>query len=331
MKWLLLSSVGENPGDGMIRCGVQELIRAVDPEAVIRMVSRTQRAMRYPHPVEYDRIVLAGMAFFYSHRTSATWHESIWRAITDWAGAEPRKFLIAGVGSFAPWKAPLDVRDPELLRKTALTAKGSAYAVYVRDPVANEVTGMDFPVHVCPSVFAMRGREHRPKYKIANLTWDGSHYRRLNEYECGVFLQKQLEIARILIDAGFWFSAHTDHEADWACSALGWPDYKVMSDTMDPEIMLDRYARCRQFFGCRVHGAIPCRAAGADSWWIGYDSRAEAVRIAGARVTAPSELDLDELKAWAAKNPASDRPDYSAEWEAQTAIFRAFASGEGLP
>ena len=115
MKWLLLSSVGPNPGDGIIRCGVKELIRAVDPDATIRLVSRTTRAMRFPHPIEYDRAVLAGMAFFYSHRTSATWHESVYEAIMDWAGENPRKMLVAGVGSFAPWCAPLDIAEPDLL------------------------------------------------------------------------------------------------------------------------------------------------------------------------------------------------------------------------
>ena len=109
--------------------------------------------------------------------------------------------------------------------------------------------------------------------------------------------------------------------------SVGWPQDRIVAYGGDPHLLLETYAQGRQYVGNRVHGAIISRAAGADTWSIGTDCRQEAVRLAGARVTAPSELDLTELADWVAADPAGEPLSLDSELEAQLAIFQEFASG----
>src|SRR5882672_4191601 len=101
MKWLLITTLGTNPGDEFARFGVQRLIRDVDSEPKFFLVNKESPTIN--QPVEFDRAVICGMPLIWSFpwpesRSPARcvpWWQSLMRG---WISRDPRKLCGIGVG-----------------------------------------------------------------------------------------------------------------------------------------------------------------------------------------------------------------------------------------
>lgn len=330
MNWLLITAIHDNPGDAFVRVGVQRIIRHIDPAATFRLLCKQTSAMGEPQP--FDRAVWCGMPVFWdAGHDNRCWRIGWWGGLVGqhdaaWIAAEPRRFLVAGAGSFTRWPGASGVHDPDGLRAAAADVLDHCHRLYARDPVVAEITGQAIDHHPCPAVFAVADQTPlMPGVSVCNLMPDGGHYAEYGPEQARAWRQKLIPAARILREAGFVFAAHTEGEHGLA-RELGWRRDRIVTDSRDPAHLLSLYAGCARYFGNRIHGAIAARGAGADAWSVGYDSRQTAVEMCGGRATAPADLDLDELEAWAAADPRPVRFDWAREFKRQAAIFRRFAA-----
>lgn len=318
MKWLLLTNP-RNPGDCFARLGCEYLIRKADPDARFRLLDKHSQAVH--EPIAFDRAVVCGMPLFWSHDTEACWRESWWKALCEWISDEPRKLMLAGVGSFTPWPGSTKIGNPAALHSSAKHILSRCHSCYARDPVVSKIVGHNLPVLPCPSVYSLQGIEPRRIGKVCNLMPDGAHYAKYNPPESEAWHKLRARVAEILIQAGFIFAAHNEREFQLA-EIFGWERDRIVCDSSDPVHLLELYAGATCYFGNRIHGAIVSRAAGADVTCIGYDSRQEAVRLVGARVMPPSEIDLRWLEDWANDTPQREPLAKDSE---SLAMFQAFA------
>lgn len=322
MRWLLVTALHDNPGDEFVRVGIERLIRSVDRYPIFRLVHKESFALGESQP--FDRAVWCGMPMFWAHGSNACWRIGWWDGLTGWIAADPRRFLIIGAGSFARWPGERGISDPIALHEAAADVLRSAWRVYARDPVVAEITGHQIECLPCPAVFAPpRLTPICPGASVCNLMPDGGHYPDFGPQQRDAWVARLPGVARVLRDAGFIFAAHTNGEHDFARS-LGWRRDRIVTDSRDPSHLLSLYAGCVRYFGNRVHGGIAARGAGADVWSVGYDSRQEAVRLCGGRATAPADLDLGELTAWAAADPVAKPFDFDREFQRQRRIFAEF-------
>ena len=65
MKWLLVTTIGTNPGDEMIRLGVQNLISKIDSNAQYELLNKESKQDRQANH-EFDKAVWCGMPVFWS-------------------------------------------------------------------------------------------------------------------------------------------------------------------------------------------------------------------------------------------------------------------------
>lgn len=323
MKWLLASTVGPNPGDAFVRVGVQRLIEAVDPAAQIRLVDKETRAIGQKQP--FDRAVWCGMPLFWSHPETWSWSMGWWEQVgRGWLSEDPRRYMIVGAGSFASWPGKPVAHKPERLYEETLAVKNGCWRLIARDPVAPVLTGVPMEVMPCPALFATRGVEVMdPGARLCNFMPDGGHYRLYGPKQAEAWDAKAQAAADILKGAGFRFVAHCEFGHVFG-EKLGFTD--IITDSRDPQYLLSAYAGCSKYFGNRVHGAIAAAGAGADVLGVGYDSRQEAVRLCGGRVTSPMDLSLNELEKWAVREPVPAAIDTAVEFEKQRQIFEAFAA-----
>jgi hypothetical protein len=320
MRWLLVSGF-DNPGDEWARIGLIDLIRAADPDAKFTEIDKLNEEVLTPIPC--DRVVFCGQPLVWAHKNSTTLDIAWWEPINTWM-ADDAKLILAGFGVFLQYDkdgAPTIKRRDEVVRGLCgLFLK--ARACYCRSNIIRQVVDWDeFPVHLCPSVFAGRYMERRRDRKLCNFMPGGTHYPNLDPERATQWESKEQGAMKIMREEGFYLMAHSKVECDMAHDKFNWPEDRVIPYTGDPLSMLAEYSRGSKYFGNRVHGAIVSRSFGADVRLCASDTRLEDVKYAGGDACLPEQLDLDELREWAAAEPEYNPLDLGAEFEVQKAIY----------
>jgi glycosyltransferase involved in cell wall biosynthesis/ADP-heptose:LPS heptosyltransferase/predicted O-methyltransferase YrrM len=329
MKWLLITTLGKNPGDEWIRIGIQKMINKVDPGAEYILLDKEDPKI-YKTPVEFDKCIWCGMPVFWSFEEHQNRKMSWWQDLMlGWPSERKNDFMVLGAGSFFHWKKkPETITDKEEFIKSAEDVLARSYYVTARSKVVSEVTGKPIPAMVCPAVFSIIGHKRSHELKLANIMPRGGHYTIFGPEEVKIWDEKKSKISEILQENGFTYAAHNEEELQFA-QKCGWKT--IVSYNGDPEELLEYYGKCGKYFGNRVHGAIIARGNDADVWSVGYDSRQEAVRLAGAKVTRPSELDIEEIAYWASHNTQIVAFDMEYEFRRQVDIVRDFMFAGSAP
>lgn len=322
MKWLVITTRGKNPGDDFARMGVEKLIRHNDPQAEIVLIDKEiESEIGTPQP--FDKCIVAGMPLFWSFGKNDNQACPWWRHYVGWLSEERAKFMVLGGGSFQPWPDRAIGCSRDVLAQGIADLCSRSYLVMMRDDIMNgshehSWLSIHLPVMPCPSIFAGFGDEIEVTQKmLVNIMPNGAHYPEFNREEYGIWAtNKAFASITALEAAGFDPVCHSGEEVHYALSIMDRHDFwqaKVIS-----------YAGCTKYFGNRIHGAIMARAAGADAWCVGYDSRLKAVELVGGKTCLPSELDLDELEAWAKAPNSQPRLDVAKHFEEQAALVGRF-------
>ncbi len=323
MKWLLVTTIGTNPGDEMIRLGVQNLISKIDSNAQYELLNKESKQDRQANH-EFDKAVWCGMPVFWSIVGNHC-SDIVWWPMFKVLGKNPRVFMVVGAGSFFPWEKKITPWRSGDLKNAAIKLNEVCWKLYARDKIVPQVTGIDFEVCVCPAAFAVDPTKEKT-LKVCNFMPDGAHYRKFGERESARWRDILPKISEICRNNGFVVSAHSADEYALA-KKLGWPDeriYKYVSGK--PELVADVYSRATCYVGNRVHGAICAAAAGAEVISIGYDTRQEAVKLSGATCLRPSEVDLNRIEAFSKKTVYEKSSfDYEGEFDRQLKVFKEFA------
>jgi len=323
MRWLLITTIGKNPGDEWIRIGIQNVIREVDPDREYILLDKESPSMRKTQ-VEFDKCIWCGMPVFWSQGENQNCRISWWQELMlNWPSERKNDFMVLGAGSFFPWGSELEtVSDRQQLIQSAQDVLQRSFCVTARDEIVPRVTEMPIPHIVCPAVFSVLDCRKSHELKLANIMPNGAHYTSFGPQEAVIWNEKKHRISNILRNNGFVFVAHSLAELQFA-QKCGWE--KIIPYNGDPYGLLEYYGRCGKYFGNRVHGAIVARGNDADTWSVGYDSRQEAVRLSGARVSRPSELDINEIEDWTRRDIKIEPFDMKSNFEKLVEIVRKFA------
>lgn len=276
MNWLLISILKGNPGDLLIRRGVERLIRKVDPDAVFDVLAKNDPSTWTPRP--FDRAVICGMPLFWDEDFTSSDTMEWWPLITGgWPSADPRRFIALGVGSCCSSPAPA------LAARSHLDAVAKhAWRVVTRDDFIHS----PHAEHICcPAIFAVKdtgGTE-----KLVNLMPSGGHWESFNPRESRCWRDMRPHLANIFAASGWKYVAHSKANLDHALRE-GWSGESVLADTT--EKLASVYGECGRYFGNRVHGGIAAAGAHASVWCVGYDSRRFAVESVGGVSCLPSDL-----------------------------------------
>jgi len=296
MRWLLITTIGKNPGDEWIRIGIQNVIREVDPESEYILIDKESPSNRKTQ-VEFDKCIWCGMPVFWSQGENQNCRISWWQELMlAWPSERKNDFMVLGAGSFFPWGRELKtVSDKQQLIQSAEDVLQRSFCVTARDEIVPRVTQRPIPHIICPAVFSILDYRKSHELKLANIMPNGAHYTSFGPQEASIWNEKKQRISEILRDNGFVFVAHSLAEFQFA-QKFGWK--KIIPYNGDPHGLLEYYGRCGKYFGNRIHGAIVARGNDAETWSVGYDSRQEAVRLSGARVSRPSERESQDLRNW---------------------------------
>lgn len=265
MRWLLITTGGNrNPGDQFIRIGVQNLIRAVDPEATFDRLDKEDEN-DYQNVRPFDRAVLCGMPLFWDNKASRCREVHWWKPIfRGWISKDPRKLLCLGVGT----AIGDNIIDPHELVNAAEEVISRSFAVTTRDTV---VAHPELIASVCPAAFAIDRSNIFQSYRLFNAMPNGAHDAHFNEAEARVWRERVPELSKQAMEQGFHFISHAMNVNDFAYT-LGWPKERVLFFET-PEEYLDIYGRTELYYGNRLHGALVAAVAGARVFPVGYDSR----------------------------------------------------------
>lgn len=316
MKWLLITTLGTNPGDEFARLGVQTLIREVDPEAQFDLLNK-ENPDHY-EPREFDRAVICGMPLFWSTRDQDC--QEIWwweRIFHGWIAADKRKLAAIGVGHV------FTDRIVNLLRYAHAVQEviDRTWVLTVREPILDHPQIVD---SICPSSFAIEPVNSDVRFPLCNLMVDTGHFPHVCS-EVDAWEKNKEEIVRLLHRGHYRFVAHNDAEHRLA-HELGWTD-DMISRFEKPEDYLKLYARAWRYFGNRLHGAAVCAAVKLPTWGVAYDSRIKMVQRLGGHACLPSQIDMPNLSTWLEGASAWMWPSASVSEERTklTGIIRRFA------
>lgn len=297
MKWLLQSPIGKNPGDDFIRLGVMNIVKVVDDKCEFLYVDKMEPE-QYKSPIRFDKAIWCGGPLFWSKEGNQCHKINWWdRLLMGWISERRKDFLILGAGSFAEWPASNHgIFEPENLIAAARKLVDRSWAVYARDSIANDITGLSLSVLPCPAIFAAYGASSGGQRKLANIMPNGGHYRVFGPDEALIWDGLKYSLGRKLLDIGFDFVAHDKDEANLA-RFIGWDKSSILEyDGLNAIELAQAYATCSRYVGNRIHGAISARLNNAIAINIGYDSRQAAVGLVGGKPILPSGL--DKLDIW---------------------------------
>lgn len=297
MRWLLVTTIGKNPGDEFIRIGVENLIKSVDSNPEFILLDK-ELPEHWGRKYNFDKAIWCGMPLFWSFENNKCWEIRWWNELKGWISKNKNNFMTGGAGSFCPWGNELKISDSNRMCIEASKIMDLSYRAYARDSIVPIITQSDIPYISCPAIFSVKSYDIHNTYNLCNIMPDGAHYREFGISEAKVWDEKKGEFAKLLISSDFIFMAHDQREECFAKS-MGWTKI-VRYDPKDRkcEDLLRYYSGSKKYFGNRIHGAIVSRGAGASVWSVGYDSRQEAVRLVGAKVSKPSEININEVKRW---------------------------------
>jgi len=309
MRWLLITTIGKNPG-----------IREVDPDREYILLDKESPSMRKTQ-VTFDKCIWCGMPVFWSQEENQNCRISWWQELMlGWPSDRKNDFMVLGAGSFFPWGRELEtVSDRQQLIQSAEDVLQRSFCVTARDEIVPRVTERPIPHIICPAVFSILDYKKSHELKLANIMPNGAHYTSFGPREAAIWNEKKHSISDILRNNGFVFVAHSLAELQFA-QKCGWD--KIIPYNGDPYGLLEYYGRCGKYFGNRVHGAIVARGNDADTWSVGYDSRQEAVRLSGSRVSRPSELDINEIEDWASREIEAEPFDMKSNFDKHVDIVR---------
>lgn len=324
MNWLIISTNKKNPGDEFIRIGIENIIKLIDPEATGQIIDKETPQIH--SSVEFDKCVWAGMPVFWSLHGNSNWNIPWWRPMTrGWVSSDKNKFCVLGAGSFQDWRDRYRGLQKDKMHEEAVLLKDRSHVVTVRDPIACDITDVNFETIVCPAILSTINKKKTGSIKGCNLMPGGAHYSQFNETESTIWNSKEREISQSLLNNDFYFFAHNKKELSHA-KKLGWSDDRIISYEGNPYDMLSHYVNVDKFFGNRVHGCIVSRGTGADVMSCGYDTRQEAVRLSGAKVFLPSEVDLNSVDSWASDEPSFMKFDMDSVKSKYMALLSDFMS-----
>lgn len=273
-------------------------------------------------PIEFDKCIWCGMPVFWSMKKIENCTKFWWKDLMlGWPSKIKNNFMILGAGSCFTWGNEVSsVYNKERLIKSAKDVLERSYYVTARDKIVSKVTEKLVPTMICPAIFSVIDDKISHELKFANLMPYGGHYPSFNTYEAEIWEEKKHDISEILKKNNFIFVAHSREEYIFA-KKLKWKQIIYTKNSYD---LLVKYGKCGKYFGNRVHGAIIARGNNADVWSVGYDSRQEAVRLSGAKVSKPSELILSEIANWASSNNEIEEYDLEFNFKKQVEIVKRF-------
>jgi hypothetical protein len=327
MKWMLVTNFG-NPGDEFARIGVETLIKSVDPKASFFCVRR-DHGDEITRDFYADRVVVCSMPGLWAHAEKETGEENSTRTHHTW-GIYNRwidkgiPVIFAGMGSCFGYESYPDKlltkNGADVFRDVKEKLVNRAASFYARSPLLNKLLG-GCNVSPCPSIFVPKTCPDRLKdLQICNIMPGGAHYAFLGQGQYKEWEAKRTELSEVLHNAGFHFVAHSWPEWGFA-RASGWPEERISFCYQSTGSFLDVYSRAAVYVGNRVHGSIVSRSFGAPAVCIGYDTRLEAAKLAGARVVTPEELRPKEVVEWAL-SAVTPRLDISGLFEHQRQFFK---------
>lgn len=314
MKWLLITTLGTNPGDEFVRLGVQKCIRAVDPDATFDLLNKENPEHYVPR--DFDKCVWCGMPLFWSSDeagecTDIYWWEPLMRG---WPTARKKDFLVMGAGQVFVHQ----VRDFERYTGAIKEVIERVYAVTARQPIIDHPSIIDT---VCPASFCFFDRRVGGTRRLCNFMAKTGHFP-VDVGEVVPWEHKLPIVLSLLHEHRFEFVAHTPAEAEIG-RGMGFPVYLFST----PEQYVDLYNDCRYYFGNRLHGAVAVAARGFHAWGVAYDSRLKMVERVGGIATRPSGVDIHTLGMWLSGNIAQPVPHYNVfqEFDRAVNLVREFA------
>lgn len=286
MNWLLITAIRCNPGDDLIRMGIERLVRAADPSAEFDYVCKVDKSTWTPRP--FDRAILCGMPLFWDEES--TWSDSMdwWPLFTGWPALEKRNIMALGVGSCCSTQA-----TGRNAKRFVAMLQERMWRIVMRDTFIR----VPFVEYICcPGVFALDDKGGTFRKRLVNLMPNGGGWDEFNMPEASVWRRRYDETLKLFLEEGWTLVAHDKSRMDHALQN-GWTGPRILADNI--ETMVETYTDCGWYFGNRVHGAVAAISAGAHAWQVGYDSRRFVVDAVGGMSCLPSEVNRDELRAYA--------------------------------
>lgn len=291
MKYLLITTTGNrNTGDELIRIGVQNLIREIDPSPEFILLDK-EKPEQWNNEIEFDKCILCGMPLFWNNKISKSQTIGWWGALIDgWVSKRKNDFLILGAGNVVGKDGILDNKEYHL---AILKAIHRAYAVTTR----NQINCPGLIQSICPASFAIT-KLIKAKFRLCNFMNNGAHDNFFNYKESEIWNYKMKELSDFCLDNDFYFIEH--ESASVECrhehpEELGWPEDRIFRFNK-AEKYLSIYAQSSCYFGNRLHGALMVAALGRPAIGVGYESRLEMIKAVGADALYPSKVNLDTIK-----------------------------------
>lgn len=320
-RFLLITTTGcRNPGDELIRIGVQKLVRGVVPDASFDLLDKEIEEDR-ANERRFDKTILCGMPLFWNHRHHRTSDIDWWGPLLHgWPVKSQHDFLMLGVGDACSMHGPYDYRS---YQEDINLCCGLASRVTTRNRISDCVYPRNMTDLCCPAFFASRGVERRGGLRLCNLMPFGSHDPVFSYAESMESITRANSTARWFINNGFKFISHHPNDARYARELGFKPADIITSNTVDGYI--EEYSRCSVYIGNRVHGAILARSFGAQSLVIGYDTRTRAAETVGCNASLPSETGIPQLDEWLANSRQPDPTPYAESmWRKNLEVVSEF-------
>jgi hypothetical protein len=288
MKYLLITTTGNrNTGDELIRIGIQNLIKEIDPSPKFVLLDKEY----WPEKeIKFDKCILCGMPLFWDNEESYSQKAGWWGAIFDgFPTARKKDFLILGAGHVVSDC----VKDPIRFGCAIQEAIDKSFAVTTRNFIIDHPKLIN---SICPAAFAITTRQE-PKIRLCNFMKHGAHDKFFNPKEAEIWESKVKELSDFCLQNDFYFIEHehpgvgSRHENP---EELGWPKDRILRFETAKEY-LPIYAQSSCYFGNRLHGAMLVAALGRPAIGIGYESRLEMIELVGAKAYYPSEIELNHL------------------------------------
>lgn len=282
MIYLLITTTeNRNTGDELIRIGVQNLIREIDPQPEFIFLDKEKWIN--PSVVKYDKVVLCGMPLFWNNEVSASQTIGWWGAIFRYSGIKKENFLILGVGSV--W-GKYGIYNKKEYKDAIQEAIDSSFAVTDRDYTHAHHPGVISSI--CPSAFAI-DKPKEGKYKLCNLMFYGAHDRHFNDTQADYWKLRIKEVSAYCLANNYYFIEHAQRPYYENGEELGWSrDRIIRFNTAEEYLHIYAHAKC--FFGNRLHGAFVTGSLGKPALAVGYDSRTDMLRKIGIPVKYPTEF-----------------------------------------
>ncbi len=289
MKYLLITTTeNRNTGDELIRIGVQNLIKEIDPSPQFILLDKEH----WPeNEINFDKCILCGMPLFWDNPESYSQKAGWWGAMFDGFPSRRKKdFLILGAGHVVS-----NVIKDQLRYNAAIQeAINKSFAITTRNFIIDHPKLIN---SICPAAFAVTKRQE-PKIRLCNFMKHGAHDKFFNPVEAEIWGSKVKELSDFCLQNDFYFIEHehpgvgSRHENP---EELGWPDERIFRFEK-AEDYLPIYAQSSCYFGNRLHGALLVAALGRPSIGIGYESRLEMIKLVGAQAFYPSQINIDHIK-----------------------------------